>query len=533
LGNEKGKPVKTRHGPAAVIGDEIRKKSLFHYQKEWEGAESRTIRESEDLVSGMLQRRWQILRRCVRLGIFLFPALYWIFREVSSGKKRLCKIVGRYTMATQVELAVQGILTPVVQEIASQEGLNPEIVQQRVAEGQIVVPFNAKRPCRVVGIGMGLRTKVNASIGTSTDIVDIGAEVRKAQAAEAAGADTLMELSVGGDLDAIRREVMAAVSLPVGNVPLYQAFCEATRRYGDPNKLDEELLFDLIEKQCADGMSFMAVHCGINLYTIERLERQGYRYGGLVSKGGTSMVAWMKANNRENPLYEKFDRVVEILKKYDVVLSLGNGLRSGAIWDSFDRAMVQELLMNCELAELGRKMGCQMLVEGPGHLPINEIEANVILQKRMSNNAPYYMLGPIPTDIAAGYDHVAASIGAAHSARYGADLICYITPSEHLALPNEADVVEGVRVARVGAYIGDMAKYPERARERDKIMSKARRDLDWNGQFAQALFPKEAKAIRDSRSPNNNEVCTMCGDFCANKGSFNLFGHLLEGDKKP
>ncbi len=435
-------------------------------------------------------------------------------------------------MSTQVEWAVQGTVTTVMKEIALQEGLAPETVRQRMAEGQIVAPLNANRSARVVGIGMGLRSKVNASIGTSTDIVDIDAEVRKAQAAEAAGADTLMELSVGGDLDKVRREVLAAVKLPVGNVPLYQAFCEATRRYGDPNKLDEELLFDLIEQQCADGISFMAVHCGINLYTIERLERQGYRYGGLVSKGGTSMVAWMKKNSRENPLYEKFDRVVSILKKYDTVLSLGNGLRSGAIWDSFDRAMVQELLINCELAEIGRRMGCQMMVEGPGHVPVDEIEANIILQKRMSNNAPYYMLGPIPTDIAAGYDHVAAAIGAAYSARYGADLICYITPAEHLALPNEEDVVEGVRVARVGAYIGDMAKYPEKTRARDMAMSKARRDLDWAGQFRHALFPDVARSIRDSRSPQDKEVCTMCGEFCANKGSFNLFGHLLgEGEK--
>jgi phosphomethylpyrimidine synthase len=435
-------------------------------------------------------------------------------------------------MSTLVELAAQGIITPTIREIAAQEGFEPEVIRQRVAEGQIVAPLNSNRPCRIVGIGKGLRSKVNASIGTSTDIVDIDAEVRKARAAEAAGADTLMELSVGGDLNAVRREVLAAVNLPVGNVPLYQAFCEATRRYGDSNKMDEELLFDLIEQQCADGISFMAVHCGINLYTIERLERQGYRYGGLVSKGGTSMVAWMKNNRRENPLYEKFDRVVEILKKYETVLSLGNGLRSGSVWDSFDRAMVQELLINCELAEIGRKMGCQMMVEGPGHVPIDEIEANIILQKRMSNSAPYYMLGPIPTDVAAGYDHVAAAIGAAHSTRYGADLICYITPSEHLALPNEADVVEGVRVARVGAYIGDMAKYPEKTKTRDRAMSKARRDLDWNGQFANALFPQEAKAIRDSRAPNNKEVCTMCGDFCANKGSFNLFGHLLDGTEK-
>jgi phosphomethylpyrimidine synthase len=435
-------------------------------------------------------------------------------------------------MSTQVESAVQGEITKVMKEIALQEGLAPETVCQRMAEGQIVVPLNTCRPARLVGIGRGLRSKVNASIGTSTDIVDIDAEVRKAQAAEAAGADTLMELSVGGDLDRVRREVLSAVKLPVGNVPLYQAFCEAARRYGDPNRLDEEMLFDLIERQCADGISFMAVHCGINLYTIERLERQGYRYGGLVSKGGTSMVAWMKRNNRENPLYEKFDRVVSILKKYDTVLSLGNGLRSGAVWDSFDRAMVQELLINCELAEIGRRMGCQMMVEGPGHVPVDEIEANIILQKRMSNNAPYYMLGPIPTDITAGYDHVAAAIGAACSARYGADLICTITPAEHLALPTEEDVVEGVRAARVGTYIGDMAKYPERTRDRDMAMGKARRDLDWAGQFRHALFPDVARSIRDSRSPRDKAVCTMCGEFCANKGSSDLFGQLLkEGGK--
>lgn len=435
-------------------------------------------------------------------------------------------------MATQVELATQGILTKAMREIASQEGLEPELVRQRFAEGQIVAPLNANRPGQIVGIGMGLRSKINASIGTSTDIMDIEAEVRKAQAAEMAGADTLMELSVGGDLDLVRREVLAAVKLPVGNVPLYQAFCEASRHYGNPNKLDEEMLFDLIEQQCADGISFMAIHCGINLYTLERLERQGYRYGGLVSKGGTSLVAWMRANNRENPLYEKFDRVVEILKKYDVVLSLGNGLRSGAIWDSFDRAMVQELIINCELAEIGRKMGCQMMVEGPGHVPIDEIEANIILQKRMSNNAPYYMLGPVPTDIMAGYDHVAAAIGVTYSVRHGADLICYITPAEHLALPNEEDVIEGVRVARLAAYIGEMARYPDRGRSRDMAMSKARRDSDWEGQLAYGFFPETARAIRASRSPSDPTVCTMCGEFCANKGSYDLFGHLLQGTKK-
>src|SRR5512137_2184410 len=237
-------------------------------------------------------------------------------------------------MLTQIESARQGILTPQMIAVAQKEDVAQEFVLRMVAEGKIVIPWNhSRKPSRIAGIGKGLSTKVNASIGTSSDIIDYEAEARKARAAAQAGADTLMELSVGGDLDRVRREVIASVDLPVGNVPLYQAFCEAARKYGDPNRLDEEMLFDLIEQQCSDGMAFMAVHCGINLYTIERLKKQGYRYGGLVSKGGTFMISWMLANGRDNPLYAKFDRVAAILKKYDVVLSLGNGIRAGAIHD--------------------------------------------------------------------------------------------------------------------------------------------------------------------------------------------------------
>ena len=434
-------------------------------------------------------------------------------------------------MKTQIELARAVIITDQMNAVAKAEDVPPEYIRCMVAEGKIVIPWNRNRRPRAVGIGKGLSTKVNASIGTSSDIIDYAAEVKKARAAEESGADTLMELSVGGDLDRVRREVLAATELPVGNVPLYQAFCEAARKYGDPNRLDEEMLFDLIEKQCADGIAFMAVHCGINLYTIERLKRQGYRYGGLVSKGGVSMVAWMLANNRENPLYERFDRVVAILKKYDTVLSLGNGLRAGAIHDSSDRAQIQELIIYCELAEIGREMGCQMLVEGPGHVPLDEIAGNIQLQKRMSGGAPYYMLGPIATDVAPGFDHITAAIGAAQSSRFGADLICYITPAEHLALPNEEDVRQGVKAAKIAAYIGDMNKYPEKGRERDRQISKARRDLDWEKQFALALYPEDARAIRASRTPEDEATCTMCGDFCASRGAGKLFSGDLRGDK--
>lgn len=434
-------------------------------------------------------------------------------------------------MATQIELARDGKISPEMEEVARDEGLAAELIRQEVAAGTIVIPCNHGRQQRAVGIGRGLKTKVNASIGTSSDIIDYGAEVAKAQAAAEEGADTLMELSVGGNLDEVRRQVLAATDLPVGNVPLYQAFCEASRRYGDPNKLDEELLFELIEQQCADGISFMAIHCGINLYTLERLRKQGYRYGGLVSKGGTQMIAWMLANNRDNPLYSQFDRVVDILRRHDVVLSLGNGIRAGAIHDSSDRAQVAELVINCELTEIGRQMGCQMMVEGPGHVPLDEIEGNIQLQKRMSGEAPYYVLGPLPCDVGAGYDHVTAAVGAASSSRYGADLVCYITPAEHLALPNEADVREGVRVARLAVHMGDIVKLGKRGRERDLAMGKARRDMQWQRQYELGLFGPQAKKIRDERSPADQATCTMCGEFCAAKNAEVLFADCL-GDKR-
>ena len=434
-------------------------------------------------------------------------------------------------MKTQLELAKEGVITPQMETVAEDEGLEPALIRTRTAAGEIVIPHHPGRPNqRVVGIGTGLRTKVNGSIGTSSDICDIDLEVKKARAIQEEGADTLMELSAGGDLDAVRRAVLGACDLPVGNVPLYQAFCEAARKYRNPNKLDPEYLFELIERQLEDGISFMAIHCGINRFSIERLRKQGYRYGGLVSKGGTFMVSWMEYNDRENPLYEQFDRVCGLMKKYDAVLSLGNGIRAGAIHDSHDRAQMAEMIINCELAELGREMGCQMMVEGPGHVPLDEIEGNIMLEKRMSGNAPYYVLGPLPCDSGAGYDHITAAIGAANSARYGADLVCYITPAEHLALPDEADVREGVRVTRLAVRIGDIAKYPDR-REREKQVSLARRDTRWEDHLNLLMFPDRAEAVRKSRSPENERTCTMCGSFCAMERGISLFEKDIKGDK--
>ncbi|HKK90580.1 MAG TPA: phosphomethylpyrimidine synthase ThiC [Desulfobacteraceae bacterium] len=435
-------------------------------------------------------------------------------------------------MTTQIELARDGIISGPMEMVAKKENLPPETIRDGVAAGEIVIPCNpARKEQQVVGIGTGLRTKVNASIGTSSDICDIDKEVKKAVAAQEEGADTLMELSAGGDLDLVRREVLRAVSLPVGNVPLYQAFKETGRKYKNPAKLDPEFLFDLIERQLADGLSFMAIHCGINQYTIERLRKQGFRYGGLASKGGTFMVAWMDATGRENPLYEQFDRVCDLMKKYDAVLSLGNGIRAGAIHDSHDRAQMAEMIINCELAELGRERGCQMMVEGPGHVPLDEIQGNIMLEKRMSGNAPYYVLGPLPCDTGAGYDHVTSAIGAASSARHGADLVCYITPAEHLALPSEEDVREGVRTTRLAVHTGDIAKYPHR-RENEKQASMARRDMRWDDLEKHLLFPEVARQVREERAPEEEKTCTMCGDFCAMKKGMEVFQKDISDRKK-
>lgn len=435
-------------------------------------------------------------------------------------------------MKTQLELAREGIVTEEMKNASDGEFLTADEIRIGIANGTIVLPCNPVRKSqRCTAIGAGLRTKVNASIGTSSDICDVKLEIEKAVAAEQEGADTMMELSAGGDLDQIRREVLQATNLPLGNVPLYQAFYETAQKTKNPNMLDSEFLFDLIEKQLADGLSFMAIHCGINQYSIERLRKQGYRYGGLVSKGGTYMVSWMDVNNKENPLYEQFDRVCALMKKYDAVLSLGNGIRAGAIHDSHDRAQMAEMITNCELAELGREMGCQMMVEGPGHVPLDEIEANIILEKRMSGGAPYYVLGPIPADTGAGYDHVVSAIGAAQSARFGADLICYITPSEHLALPSVDDVRTGVRTTRIAARVGDIAKYPER-REQEKRASILRRDMKWEELYGELMFPEVAREIHNSRSSATEATCSMCGEFCANKRGMEAFSDCIAYDKK-
>ena len=436
-------------------------------------------------------------------------------------------------MKTQLDRAREGEITPEMKEAAIYDDVTPEFIRDGIANGHIVIYGNPQRKSTVVGIGGGLRTKINASIGTSPDIIDFDMEVEKAIVAEKAGADTLMELSTGGNLSEVRRRVLDAVSLTVGNVPLYQAAMETIDKKGSVVHMDSNFLFDCIEQQAQDGIGFMAIHCGINLTTLERLRKQGYRYGGLVSRGGSFLTAWMNHNKKENPLYEELDRLIDIMRKYDVILSLGNGLRAGAVHDSTDRAQIQELIMNSEVAEYAQSKGVQIIVEGPGHIPIDEIEANVIIQKRMSNNAPFYMLGPITTDVTPGYDHISSAIGAALSSRYGADFICYVTPPEHLALPTPDDVKEGIMAAKVATHVGDMVKLKNKVKNQDLKMGIARRDLDWKTQFETAITRERAEEIRNSRPPMEaEETCTMCGAVCSLKGVAEYYEDDLKNSRK-
>ena len=413
-----------------------------------------------------------------------------------------------------IEEAQKGNITEEMKEVAAAEGVEPDFVRRGIAAGRIVIPITPYRDIKYCGIGKGLRTKVNASIGTSSDISDVEMEIKKAIVAEAAGADTLMELSTGGDFLDIRKRVADAISLSIGCVPLYQAFIEAARKYGSVVDMKEDDLFKATVDQAKLGTNFMAIHTGINWITVDRLKAQG-RYGGLCSRGGSFMTAWMIHNEKENPLYSEFDYLLEIMKEHEVTLSMGNGMRAGAIHDATDRAQIQELVINSELSDRAHNAGVQVIVEGPGHVPIDEIKTNVTLMKRMSGDKPFYMLGPLVTDIAPGYDHIVTAIGASISSAAGCDFLCYVTPAEHLALPNVEDVRVGVITSRIAAHVGDMIKLGKR--DQDLAMARARRDLDWEKMYSLAIDPEHARAIRDSRAPEDSEACTMCGEYCALK----------------
>jgi len=419
---------------------------------------------------------------------------------------------------TQIISARNGVLTDEMKEVAKSEGLPPEVVRRRVAEGYIVITKNTirKETIKPLGIGEGLRVKVNANVGTSGEICDVDFEIQKAKTAIKAGTDTIMDLSTGGNIDEVRSTLLKAAPIAFGTVPIYQAAVDAQRRKGAIIHMSEDDIFNAIEKHVRDGVDFITVHCGVTKESVERLIRQN-RLLGIVSRGGTFLAAWIKYQNKENPLYENFDYLLEIAKKNDVTLSLGDGLRPGCIFDATDRPQIQELIILGELVERARKAGVQSMVEGPGHIPLDQIETNVRLEKSICKNAPFYVLGPIVTDVAPGYDHIVGAIGGALAAIAGADFLCYVTPAEHVALPNVEDVKEGVIVTRIAAHAVDLVKRRE-ASQWDYEISKARAELDWEKQFVLAINPEKALRIREERLPRKFvETCTMCGEFCAIK----------------
>lgn len=411
----------------------------------------------------------------------------------------------------------KGIIPLEVEKAARKEGVNPGWLSEKVSEGRVVVPANPKHeglePC---GIGEGLRVKVNANIGTSSDRAALEEELEKLRVSMEAGADTVMDLSTGGDIDACRRAVIKESSVPVGTVPIYQAVVEAAEEGKGIADLTVDKLFEVIERQAQDGVDFMTVHCGLTLGALEMLRAQG-RITDIVSRGGAFLTHWMLYHGKENPLYEYFDRLLEIARKYEVTLSLGDGLRPGCIADATDRAQIHELMTLGHLTKLAWEKGVQVMIEGPGHVPLDQIEANVLLQKKLCHSAPFYVLGPLVTDVAAGYDHVACAIGGALAAACGADFLCYVTPAEHLSLPSVEDVREGVVVTKIAAHAADIARGNKAALERDKQMSIARKNLDWEAQIKLAIDPEKARRYREKSPPSEEDVCTMCGKYCAIK----------------
>ena len=415
---------------------------------------------------------------------------------------------------TQLELAREGIISPQMSQVAQHEGVEAEFIRQGVGRGTIVIPANTKHtnltPC---GIGQGLKTKVNANIGTSSDFGNVDTELEKLRVAIDCGADTVMDLSTGGDISAIRRAIVGSSPLPVGTVPIYQAGIEAINRHSAIVKMTVDDLFGVIEEHARDGVDFITVHCGVTRSAIARLKQQG-RVADVVSRGGAFLIGWMLHNECENPLYEHYDRLLELAREFDVTLSLGDGMRPGCLADATDRPQVEELLIAGELVQRAQQAGVQVMVEGPGHLPLNQIETNVQLQKAICKGAPFYVLGPLVTDVGAGYDHITGAIGGAIAAAAGTDFLCYVTPAEHLSLPDPEDVRQGVIASRIAAHAGDIVKGVKGAEQWDRKMSVARKKLDWEEQARLSLDLERAHQVH-SKHTSAGVACSMCGEFCA------------------
>jgi len=418
---------------------------------------------------------------------------------------------------TILESVRNGAIPRAVIEAAQNEGVSAEALAQSIADGHAIVCKSSSRSNnRALAIGKGLRTKVNANIGTSKDQMDPELEMEKLRVALEVGADTVMDLSTGGPIVNIRQRILAGSPAPVGTVPIYQAAVEADERGKSIMDMSAEDLLTVIEQQAREGVDFMTIHCGITREGVERLEGDP-RLLGVVSRGGSITVAWMRHNGLENPMYEHYDRLLEICREHEIVMSLGDGFRPGSLADATDRGQIHELLVLGELTKRAWDKGVQVMIEGPGHVPLNQIAANMEIQKQLCHGAPFYVLGPLVTDVAPGYDHITSAIGGAIAAWSGADILCYVTPSEHLGLPDVEDVRAGVIASRIAGHAADVAKGVPGAREWDDNMARARAALDWEEQIGLSVDPERARAVRQRSQPEDQDVCTMCGALCAIK----------------
>ena len=433
---------------------------------------------------------------------------------------------------TILSLAKKGLACPEIEIVAKVENIHIDDLIELIAKGLVVIPANILKSEREIisydrldfsklnkqfipcGIGKNLFTKVNVNIGTSPDIIDLELEKKKVLISLKYRADTIMDLSTGGNLDKVRQKILDFTPIPLGTVPLYQVAKEAEEKYGCSYKATVDDIFNVIERHAKDGVDFMTIHAGVTLRSLELLEKDN-RLMGIVSRGGALIAEWMIYNERENPLYENFDRLLEIAKKYDITISLGDGLRPGCIKDATDKPQIEELITLGELVDICRENNVQVMVEGPGHVPLNMIKTNMEIQKSLCKGAPFYVLGPIVTDIAPGYDHITSAIGGALAATFGADFLCYVTPAEHLGLPDENDVKEGLIASKIAAHAADLAKGKKEAWEKDIKMAIARDSLDWDTQFKLAIDPEKAKLYREKKAPKKDkDVCSMCSNFC-------------------
>jgi len=415
---------------------------------------------------------------------------------------------------TQLYQAGKGQITDEIRKVAEYEGIDVQKLTKRVAKGHVVIPSNKNRNTKPCGIGQGLSTKINANLGSSPELENVEWEIKKAQLAEKYGADALMDLSTGPNFREVRKAIIESTKAPLGTVPIYQAGISASQKRGAVVNMEEDDMFHAIEEQAQEGVDFMTVHSGITMDTVEKIKRSE-RIMGIVSRGGAFLAAWILHNQEENPLYKNYDYLLEIAAEHDVTLSLGDGLRPGCLADASDIPQISELLTLGDLVKRAREAGVQVMVEGPGHVPLNQVEANMQIQKTVCSGAPFYVLGPIVTDLAPGYDHITSAIGGALAARAGADFLCYVTPAEHLSIPSLEDVKEGVIASKIAAQAADVANGYKGAWDRELKMARARKNFDWEKQYQLAFDPDKPKKCRERKPTPESDMCTMCGEFCA------------------